>query len=398
MLETPQVSGGSLAEAQAENPTSEPCVMLVFGASGDLTKRLLVPALYNLECDGLLSENFALLGAVLDPYTTEQFRAKMSEDIRKFHTRNEFDQARWDKLVSRFHYTPSEFGDLDGFRRLKEQVASLDARQGAGGNVLFYFAVAPRFFGLLCDKLNQAGFKEGPGWKRIIVEKPFGTDLESALQLNRDVLAHWDEQQIYRVDHYLGKETVQNLLAFRFSNGMFEPLWNENHIDNIQFNVAEAVNVEGRGGYYDQSGVLRDMMQNHMFQMLAYLCMETPGSFQSDAIRNEKAKLLQAVRVYTPEEVRALCGPRPVRPKRRRRREGAPSRIPPGKGRRPGLEDRDLCGRPAAHRQLAVGGRADLSAFGESPLEARHGNRGRVPQGPAGPVPRHFGPRWAPTV
>ena len=145
--------------------------------------------------------------------------------------------------------------------------------------------------------------RTAPGWKRIIVEKPFGTDLESALQLNKEVLANWQENQIYRVDHYLGKETVQNLLAFRFSNGMFEPLWNKNYIDNIQFNVSEAVDVEGRGGYYDSSGVLRDMMQNHMFQMLAYLCMEVPGSFEPDSIRNEKAKLLQSVRVYTPEEV-----------------------------------------------------------------------------------------------
>jgi glucose-6-phosphate 1-dehydrogenase len=295
-------AGTEAADGQA-NPTSEPCIMLVFGASGDLTKRLLVPALYNLECDGLLHENFALLGTAMENITSEQFRAKMSEDIKKFHTRNTFDQDKWDKLVSRFYYVSGSFLEMSVFEKLKAQVAVLAPQYKTGGNVLFYFAVAPRFFGQICGNLHASGFKEGPGWKRIIVEKPFGTDLSSALQLNKDVLAKWDENQIYRVDHYLGKETVQNLLAFRFSNGMFEPLWNKNHIDNIQFNVAEAVDVEGRAGYYDQSGVLRDMMQNHMFQMLAYLCMETPGSFQSDAIRNEKAKLLQAVRVYTPEEV-----------------------------------------------------------------------------------------------
>jgi glucose-6-phosphate 1-dehydrogenase len=303
MTEAPQVIGGTGVEAQTDNPPSEPCVMLIFGASGDLTKRLLVPALYNLACDGLLSENFALLGTAMDPLTTESFRQRMNEDIKKFHTRKEFDQAAWDKLVSRFHYVQGGFADMDVFQKLKGEVAKLDAQYKIGGNVLFYFATAPRFFGTICDNLFKSGFKEGSGWKRIIVEKPFGTDLKSALKLNEEVLAHWDEKQIYRVDHYLGKETVQNLLAFRFSNGMFEPLWNNRHIDNIQFNVAEAVDVEGRGGYYDHSGVLRDMMQNHMFQMLAYLCMETPGSFASDAIRNEKAKLLQAVRVYTPEEV-----------------------------------------------------------------------------------------------
>ena len=277
--------------------------MLIFGASGDLTKRLLVPALYNLACDGLLSDRFAVLGSAMDTLTTESFRARMSEDIKKFHTRNVFDQAVWDKLVSRFHYIPAGFADTAAFQTLKAEVSRLDAQYQAGGNVLFYFATAPRFFGLLGEQLHKSGFKDSPGWKRIIVEKPFGTDLESALQLNRDVLAHWHEDQIYRVDHYLGKETVQNLLAFRFSNGIFEPLWNKNYIDNIQFNVSEAVDVEGRGGYYDSSGVLREMMQNNMFQMLAYLCMEVPGSFESNAIRNEKAKLLQAVRVYTPEEV-----------------------------------------------------------------------------------------------
>src|SRR4051794_37381040 len=309
MTETPQVVGGTGAEAQVDNPPSEPCVMLIFGASGDLTKRLLVPALYNLACDGLLNDNFCVLGTAMETLSGEQFREWMTNlvkgtpEAKGFHTRNQFDQAAWDKLVSRFHYVPGGFTDAALYPKLKEEVAKLGAKYNTGGNVLFYFATAPQFFGTICEHLAKAGFKDGPGWKRIIVEKPFGTDLKSALQLNKDVLAHWDESQIYRVDHYLGKETVQNLLAFRFSNGMFEPLWNKDHIDNIQFNVAEAVDVEGRGGYYDSSGVLRDMMQNHMFQMLAYLCMEVPGSFEPDAIRNEKAKLLQSVRVYTGEEV-----------------------------------------------------------------------------------------------
>src|SRR3984957_19829739 len=302
-MPTTQVLRPAGADAPETSTPPAPFVVLIFGASGDLTQRLLVPALYNLACDGLLSESFALLGTAMDGLTTESFRERMTADIKQFHTRPEFDQAVWDKLVSRFHYVPGGFSDMAVFQTLKTEVARLDAEQGCGGNVLFYFATAPRFFGLLCDNLHAAGFKDGPGWKRIIVEKPFGVNLESARQLNREVLANWQESQIYLVDHYLGKETVQNLLAFRFSNGMFEPLWNKNYIDNIQFNVAEAVDVEGRGGYYDSSGVLRDMMQNHMFQMLAYLCMEVPGSFEADSIRNEKAKLLQSVRAYTPEEV-----------------------------------------------------------------------------------------------
>ncbi len=279
--------------------------MVIFGASGDLTKRLLVPALYNLACDGLLSEHFAVLGTGRSQISNEDFRASMASKengLRAFHTRKEFDEAACEQLLDRFHFESAKM-ELDDFKKLKLTVDALDRKYQAGGNVLFYFAMAPRFFGPLCDLLYQAGFQQGEGWKRIIVEKPFGTDLQSALDLNTAILKHWNEDQIYRVDHYLGKETVQNLLAFRFSNGMFEPLWNKDHIDNIQFNVCEAVDVQGRGGYYDQSGVLRDMMQNHMFQMLSYLCMEVPASFESDSIRDEKAKLLESVRIYSPDEV-----------------------------------------------------------------------------------------------
>lgn len=282
------------------NPLSEPCVMVIFGASGDLTKRLLVPSLYNLACDELLSPNFAVLGTGRSEISNDEFRQSMaSEDngLRAFHTRNTFDEDACEELLSRFYFEPANI-DLEGFTKLKETVSELDKKYQAGGNVLFYFAMAPRFFGSLCENLHKAGFQDGEGWKRIIVEKPFGTDLQSALDLNAEILKYWREDQIYRVDHYLGKETVQNLLTFRFSNGMFEPLWNKHHIDNIQFNVCESVDVKGRGGYYDHSGVLRDMMQNHMFQMLSYICMEPPGSFHADAIRNEKAKLLESVRIY----------------------------------------------------------------------------------------------------
>lgn len=304
MSDTSQALCSPGAAPQGDAPASEPCVMLIIGATGDLTKRLLVPALYNLHCDGLLCPRFAVLGAARTELDDEGFRDAMRGDdgLRKFHTRPSFDEEACDELVSRFHYETTNI-DVEDFRRLKARVAELDAAFGTGGNVLFYFAMAPRFFGPLCDTLYEAGFQEGPGWKRIIVEKPFGTSLDSALELNAAILRHWTEDQIYRIDHYLGKETVQNLLAFRFSNGMFEPLWNRSHIDNIQFNVCESVDVQGRGGYYDHSGVMRDMIQNHMFQMLAYLCMEPPGSFASDAIRNEKAKVLQSVRIYRPEDV-----------------------------------------------------------------------------------------------
>ncbi len=285
------------------SPPGDPCIMVLFGASGDLTKRLLMPALYNLLLDGLLPERFAIVGIALDELTTEDFRARMSQDIRQFNTRKDFDEKAWEKLCSRLYYMPGNFGDEAAFAKLYTLVAKLEAECQTGGNVLFYMATPPSVFGLISANLDKAGFKKLTGWKRIIVEKPFGTDLPSARQLNRQILSFWEERQIYRVDHYLGKETVQNILAFRFANGMFEPLWNRNNIDHIQLTVSEAVTVESRGGYYDKSGVLRDMIQNHMLQMLAYVCMEPPNSFSADDVRNEKAKLLQAVRVYNPEEV-----------------------------------------------------------------------------------------------
>ncbi|MGZ8833803.1 MAG: glucose-6-phosphate dehydrogenase, partial [Thermoanaerobaculia bacterium] len=307
MSEMAKVFRSPAVDSDSGASKSEPCVMVIFGASGDVTKRLVVPALYNLRCDGLLADNFALLGVGRTEMNDAEFRERIGgekDGLRAFHTRKEFDEAAAADLIGRMYFQTADI-NVEHFRKLKERVRELDARHGTGGNVLFYFAMAPKFFGPLCNMLYEAGFQDGPGWKRVIVEKPFGTDLPSARQLNREILAHWREDQIYRIDHYLGKETVQNLLAFRFSNGMFEPLWNKDHIDNIQFNVCETVDVQGRGGYYDSSGVLRDMMQNHMFQMLAYLCMEPPASFQSEPIRNEKAKLLDSVRVYSADEVRA---------------------------------------------------------------------------------------------
>jgi glucose-6-phosphate 1-dehydrogenase len=285
-------------------PPADPCLMVIFGASGDLTRRLLMPALYNLACDRLLPQHFAIVGIAMDELTTEQFRARMTENVRHFNTRPTFDEKVWADFVSRIHYTPGNFADPEAYQRLARLVDQVDTEVGAEGNVLFYMATPPAVFGLVSTNLDRAGFKKRDrGWTRIVVEKPFGNDLPSAVELNRTMLAHWSEDQIYRIDHYLGKETVQNLLAFRFSNGIFEPVWNKNQIDHIQFTVSETVGVEGRGKYYDKAGVLRDMIQNHMFQMLAYVCMEPPASFAADAIRNEKAKLLESIRILAPEAV-----------------------------------------------------------------------------------------------
>ncbi len=286
-----------------ETPVAEPCLMLIFGASGDLTKRLLTPALYNLACDGLLPEQFAIIGMAMDQVDDAGFRDRIDADIRKFSTRHQFDPVRWDWLKSRLHYMPGNFGKVEDFKALLARCRELDEKFKTKGNILVYFAISPTLFNMVSTQLDEAGFKDRPGWLRIIVEKPFGTDLNSARELSQQLLSRWREKQIYRIDHYLGKETVQNLLAFRFANGIFEPLWNKNHIDHIQFSVLETVGAEGRGGYYDKSGVVRDMIQNHMFQMLAYLCMEPPASFDADAIRNEKGKLVQALRVIREDEV-----------------------------------------------------------------------------------------------
>ena len=283
---------------------AEPCIMVIFGASGDLTKRLLMPALFNLYCDGLLGSNFAIIGIAMDGWTTDFFRERMTQDIRQFNTRKKFDENLWAGFCQKLHYTPGKFDDPQAFKVLGELIASLDSKYSARGNILFYMATPPSVFDLVSSHLQSSGIKDqSKGWIRVIFEKPFGHDLPSAIELNRLLLKHWKEEQIFRIDHYLGKETVQNLLAFRFANGIFEPIWNKDMIDHIQFSVTETVGVENRGKYYETSGVLRDMIQNHMFQMLAYLCMEPPSSFKPDAIRNQKSELLNAVRLMTPETV-----------------------------------------------------------------------------------------------
>jgi glucose-6-phosphate 1-dehydrogenase len=284
---------------------AEPCILVVFGASGDLTKRLLIPALYNLACDRLLSPRFAVVGMSRTPLSSEQFREQMTEDIKKFSTRSRFDAGVWQEFCSRLHYVAGAYDDPAAYDRLARLLEELAAAGLPEGNLLIYLATPPKLFGEISEHVFQAGLgKRDRGWTRIIVEKPFGTDLASAVELNRSLLKSWSEDQIYRIDHYLGKETIQNLLTFRFANAIFEPVWNKTYVDHIQLTVSETVGVEERARYYDRTGVLRDMIQNHMFQMMAYLCIEPPASFRPGPVRNEKAKLLEAVRIMKPEEVR----------------------------------------------------------------------------------------------
>ncbi len=279
--------------------------MVIFGASGDLTKRKLVPALYNLAQNGLLDENAVVVGFARRENSHNNFRAQMTEAIKEFGT-TAFDPSLWERMEKRLYYHQGNYDNLDDYNRLSELLEQLDEEWGTNGNYLYYFSTPPSSFGAISDSLGRAGLAKSENnatWRRTIVEKPFGHDLDSAKTLNRRLLETFDEEQIYRIDHYLGKETVQNIIVFRFANGIFEPTWDRRYIDHVQIMVAENIGIEGRGAYYEESGVLRDMIQNHMFQLLALVAMEPPISFEADAVRDEKVKVLNAIRPMRPEEI-----------------------------------------------------------------------------------------------
>ena len=286
------------------NPTAAPCVMIIFGASGDLTKRKLIPALCNLEQDNLLSKQFAIVGFATNDYTTESFRKMLSEEIPKYAPAP-VDLKTWDWLAQKIYYVRGDFLDTEAYVRLSKQMEEADKIHNTLGNKFFYLAVAPRFFSPIVKKLGECGLtkEENGRWARVIVEKPFGHDLESARQLNQDLKQVLNEQQIYRIDHYLGKETVQNVMVFRFSNNIIEPLWNRNYVDHVQITAAEKVGVEHRGGFYETAGALRDMVPNHLFQLLTMTAMEPPISFDADQVRNKQAEVLHAIQPLNPEDV-----------------------------------------------------------------------------------------------
>jgi glucose-6-phosphate 1-dehydrogenase len=284
---------------------ADSCILVIFGASGDLTRRKLLPALYNLSEAGLLPEHFAVLGVARPAIAEDDFRTQMEERVRDAEG-EALDRARWRAIVDRLHYINGEFDDAQLYVRMRELLAALDQRYATPGNYLFYLAVPPTLFGTVALHLASAGLTEERtgSWRRVIVEKPFGRDVGSALALNAELSTGLDETQIYRIDHYLGKETVQNILAFRFANGIFEPVWNRRYVSHVQMTVAEEVGIETRGAYYDQAGALRDMVQNHMFQLLTLVAMEPPISFRAEDVRDEKVKVLHAVPRFTADDVR----------------------------------------------------------------------------------------------
>ncbi len=277
--------------------------MVIFGATGDLTQRKLVPAIYNLAHEGMLPTGFAVVGFARRPKQVEEFRTELRAGVEKFSRFNPINPAVWETLAQGIFYHQANFNDDAGYASLKELLAKLDRDRGTAGNRLFYLATAPTDFEAIIAHLGAHGLVNERS--RIVVEKPFGRDLPTARELNEVVASVFAERQVFRIDHYLGKETVQNILTLRFANEIFEPLWNQKYIDHVQITVAEALGVEGRGGYYEQSGALRDMVANHMMQLLALTAMEPPTSLAAEDIRDEKVKALRAIRALNPAEVAA---------------------------------------------------------------------------------------------
>ena len=309
-----------------QNPFQDPlrferrvpeCAVVIFGANGDLTKRKLMPALYRLAYDRRLSAGFAIVGISRTPLSDDAFREKMLEAVKQFSEDTNFDDDVWSAFAARpvlRRRRHRRRGALSHASR--EKLAEIEASRHTGGNVLFYLSTQPSQYAPVAQGIGAAGLGKGNGWRRLVVEKPFGHDLASARELSDRLHEVFDESDVYRIDHYLGKETVQNILAFRFGNGIFEPLWNRRYVNHVQITAAESIGVEGRGAYYQEAGALGDMIQNHLLQVMATIAMEPSASFRANSVRDERSKLLRSIRPMTPGRDPPEHGRRPVRPGR----------------------------------------------------------------------------------
>ncbi len=295
---------------QTETKRADPCILVIFGATGDLTSRKLLPALYNLMREGLLPTAFALVGFARRDKTDEQFRAEMRADVEKFSRTKPIDPTIWAAFEKQIFYHHSEFDDPKGYASLKNSLDQIDRQMGTKGNRIFYLSTQPSYFSVVCRHLHQAGlvYLDQPSpWSRVIIEKPFGRDLSSAEALQKEITHYLSEKQIYRIDHYLGKETVQNILIFRFANLLFESLWNNRYINHVQITVAEEIGIGTRGKFWEEAGFVRDIMQNHMMQLLTLIAMEPPAQLDADSIRDEKVKVLEAIRPFKPDEIAKMA-------------------------------------------------------------------------------------------
>lgn len=280
-----------------------PCSIVIFGANGDLTKRKLLPALYRLAYERRIPQSFAVIGNSRTHMSDAEFREKMKESVQQFIEDSPFDESVWNSFEQSLYYIAGDLKDLKCYQAIAAKLNEIESAHQTRGNVLFYLSTQPSYYAMVVERIGAAGLNRGNGWRRVVVEKPFGHDLSSARALSDEIHRVFPEKDVYRIDHYLGKETVQNILAFRFGNGIFEPLWNRRYVNHVQITAAESIGVEGRGAYYQEAGALRDMIQNHLLQVMATVTMEPPSFFDADNVRDERAKLLRAIRVMKRDDV-----------------------------------------------------------------------------------------------
>ncbi len=356
-----------------------PCSIVIFGVTGDLSRKKLLPAIYDLANRGLLPPSFGLTGFARRDWTEDHFKDFVKENVQA-HCRTPFKESTWKQLAAGIRFVQGTFDDPKAFERLSDTVAELDRDRGTRGNHAFYMSVPPRAFPQVSRQLADCGLAKSDkgAWRRVIIEKPFGHDLASAKELDRVVSEVFDPSSVFRIDHYLGKETVQNMLALRFANAMYEPIWNNNYVDHVQITMAEDIGVAGRAGYYDGIGAARDIIQNHLLQLMALTAMEEPVSFSAADLTAEKTKVLSAVRL--PKDLAAHRA-RPVRS--RMAGLARSGRLSGREGHRSRVDHRNLCRDSTGRRHPPLGWRAVLSAYRQASGQARHGNRRDLQARPA---------------